>query len=195
MFTRPINEFKQFNTSDAIEPTQAEIEKRYELANNIIFPALRDRISSTIEKRQQHYNKRHNLAINLKSDAIVMVKVLAPTSLQSPYVGPFKIVRQNKAGNFILVDGNNNILPKPFTPSRLKVVISDLLANRFFVEQIVDHRHNDDGSFLFRIRWLGYPDTSDTWEPIGQFDDPNIVQNYINIQKANNNWKGGDVDI
>ena len=194
MFTRPINEFKQFNSSATIEPTQAEIEKRYQLANNIIFPALSERAAATIEKRNQRWNKRHNLTIDLKIDAIVMVKVITPTSLQSPYVGPFKIVRQNRAGNFILRDGNNNILPRPFTPSRLKVVISDTLSNRFFVEQIVDHRRNEDGTIHFKTRWLGYPESSDTWEPSEHFDDASIIKNYINLQSSNNNWEGSDVN-
>ena len=34
----------------------------------------------------------------------------------------------------------------------------------FSVDSIVDHKEDTDGSILYRVKWVGYPD-EDTWEP------------------------------
>ena len=35
----------------------------------------------------------------------------------------------------------------------------------FVVEKLVDFGEAEDGTRLFRVRWLGYEETDDTWEP------------------------------
>ena len=193
MFTRSLNEFKTYNGIYIITPSAEQIEKRISLANEVVFPAILKKATDKINQRNNLWNKKHNLTNKLLNGSVVMIKLSRTTSLQFPYVGPYRVLRQTNSGNYILQDGNNNTLKTSFPISRLKQVTSDILTSNYYVETILSHKFEQDGTALFKIRWLGYPESFDTWEPVSNFDDKSVVTNYINFQKSAGNWEGSDV--
>ena len=63
-------------------------------------------------------------------------------------------------------------------------------TNSYFVDSIVEHKTNLQGATLYRVRWLGYNENDDTWEPQENFNDQIIVQNYINSLSESNSILG-----
>jgi hypothetical protein len=57
--------------------------------------------------------------------------------------------------------------PKYVTP--LNIAARD--DNEFIVEKIIDHEVNEDGTMLWRVRWLGYNESDDTWETLSTLQD------------------------
>ncbi len=57
----------------------------------------------------------------------------------------------------------------------------ELFKRSFEIEKVLEHKTDDDGDLLFRIRWKGYGAADDTWQSFADFDDITILHNY---------WKG-----
>jgi hypothetical protein len=78
-------------------------------------------------------------------------------------------------------------LLKPFywdknTTTPLNVAARD--SQEFVVEDIIDHRTNPvDGTILWRVRWDGYSETDDTWEPFNNLRNVEKFHTYCQRQK------------
>ena len=53
--------------------------------------------------------------------------------------------------------------------------------DKFFVQELVDWREDDDGRLQLRVSWLGFTASEDTWEPIQSLheDQPDMVEQYL----------------
>jgi hypothetical protein len=52
----------------------------------------------------------------------------------------------------------------------------------YTIEKILKHKKQTDGSYLYLVKWEGFPDTpaNNTWEPESNFDYPTVIHNYWN---------------
>jgi hypothetical protein len=49
----------------------------------------------------------------------------------------------------------------------------------FEVEKIIDHK-NEDGELIFKVKWLGFPDEDNTWEPLYNLQNCNkLIEEYM----------------
>jgi hypothetical protein len=47
------------------------------------------------------------------------------------------------------------------------------------VEHIMGHRKMGRGNKLqYLVKWLGYPDSDNTWEPVDQIHTPDLIKHY-----------------
>jgi hypothetical protein len=47
------------------------------------------------------------------------------------------------------------------------------------VEHIMGHRRTGRGNKLqYLVKWVGYPDSDNTWEPFAQIHAPNLIKHY-----------------
>ena len=55
----------------------------------------------------------------------------------------------------------------------------------FFVENILDHRGNLKlkSTIEFHIKWLGYPEVENSWEPYSNLRDLDILHDYLKQHK------------
>jgi hypothetical protein len=58
----------------------------------------------------------------------------------------------------------------------LNVAVKD--TEEFVVEDIVEHKEDGQGSYLWRVRWDGYGADDDTWEPYSHLKDVEKFHNY-----------------
>jgi Chromo (CHRromatin Organisation MOdifier) domain len=80
-----------------------------------------------------------------------------PASLLSPY-------------NETPTHGPNFLRPPPD-------LIDD--AEEYEVERVVDHRHHGRKKNLqYLLKWKGYPESDNTWEPAEQVHSPELVKDY-----------------
>ena len=50
----------------------------------------------------------------------------------------------------------------------------------YAIEKIVGKRTNRHGKIEYLVKWRGYPDSENTWEPKAQLACPEIIQEYEN---------------
>ena len=99
-----------------------------------------------------------------------------PTRLHSKKRGPFQVVTFNK-NNYTLRDlvsqkefsvHITRLTPFEYDPlytDPVQVAVKE--QEEYFIEAILAHRgnHNRKSTLEFLVRWLGFDDTHDTWEP------------------------------
>ena len=82
-----------------------------------------------------------------------------------PWTGPFTVVRQTQGGSYQLQGASLELLQRTVPRDQLKLIEGDVeLADVFTVEKILQHRGNGLSREYF-IKWLGYSDEHNTWEP------------------------------
>lgn len=177
MFCRGINPLQPCNPSDFAEPPAEALKERLELAQQVVFPALTERSAKVYSKRNQRLDKSRKLT-NFPIGSLVMAKNPNPQSkLDLRYLGPFKVCSITPGGSYVLADATGNTLRRRFPPNLLKISSATEPTNHHYVEKIVESKI-ENGIELFRVRWFGFPESEDTWEPSEAFDDPMIIQNF-----------------
>ena len=88
------------------------------------------------------------------------------SKLQPRYEGPFKVLRCNKGGAYILEDNTGALLPRNFAPSALKLISHDAIYTdqSHEVEAIVNHKGKGQ-RVKYLVKWKNYDDSHNTWEP------------------------------
>ena len=181
MFARKINTFGDTTENEFSEPSVEELQKRYELISQIVFPAIDSRSIHLQEESNKKWNAKHLLK-KFPIDSFVMVRNNAPfNKLDLRYLGPYKVVEITKGGSYRLTDATGNILKRNFPPNLLKKSTLTQLTDSYYVERIVDFK-TENGKELFRVRWFGYTPNEDTWEPTESFDDPALLHNFKIVQ-------------
>ena len=182
MFARKLNPFKEFSELTTDESDENQIKRRLNEIQNVIFPSVEEAAKQRASKNSEYWNKSHNIT-QFKINSSVMIKNLNPISKFSPrYFGPYKVTKITKGGSYVLADGTENVLKRRFPPDQLKDAGNQEVTSQFYVEKIMDYK-NENNQDLFRIRWLGYTEQEDTWEPTESFNDPyyanQFKQNYL----------------
>ncbi|KAG1124350.1 hypothetical protein G6F38_013911 [Rhizopus arrhizus] len=126
------------------------------------------------------------MLIEIENGTHVMVKLPhRPNKLAPLYEGPYTVVRRTKGGSYVLKDEQNELLHRDYTPSELKIVSIDesIIEDEYYtVEEIRDHR-GPSGNREYLVKWAGYGDRANTWEPASNFSDPTFINQYWDKRK------------
>ena len=124
-----------------------------------------------------------------------------PKSKLLPFLkGPMRVVSHDSMGTYILQDlisqgtksyHMSNLRPflydeRTLTP--LQAVVTDSLEE-FVVEKVVDfcgNSHNKRSDMSFKIRWAGYGESDDTWEPWDGVKSNVAVHRYLRDSDSDN---------
>lgn len=191
MYARTINKIKDYNSEEEIKQmpshymSEEELMKKINEMEKIVFPAIKERTQRIIEEYSKRYNKKKML-IEIENGTHVMVKLPhRPNKLAPLYEGPYTVVRRTKGGSYVLKDEQNELLHRDYTPSELKIVSIDesIIEDEYYtVEEIRDHR-GPSGSREYLVKWAGYGDRANTWEPASNFSDPTFINQYWDKRK------------
>lgn len=169
LFTRTLPSIK----TEAATATAEELKKTHEELRESLEKAQRQSIS--------YVNQKRKMAPQLKKGdrVYLLTKNLRTTrpskGLDNIYVGPFLIKAQNGPVTYTLdLPPDAKIHPRfhvkllkpadPETPLQKTFHYEPEEDNEFDVERILAHRTTRHGT-EYLIKWLGYPDSENTWEP------------------------------
>ncbi len=58
------------------------------------------------------------------------------------------------------------------------------------VEKVINHRHAGRARTLqYLVKWIGYPEADNTWEPADQVHAPQLIKAYSELRKRCNVWQ------
>jgi hypothetical protein len=184
------------NTPSSDQPTralsEAEIESRHHLIRTIVFPALKERTNAyNLQMARKHDNHVKIIGPNhFPADSSVMIANDNAHDHESPFIGPFTVIRRTKGGAYQLQDAAGNILPRDVPPSKLKRV--DALPGTvpsYEVEAIVNHKGRGK-NIKYLVKWKDYPADQNTWEPATSFNSDRPIRQYWRRLRASNSFEG-----
>ncbi|KAG1530135.1 hypothetical protein G6F51_013934 [Rhizopus arrhizus] len=163
--------------------------------NNIVIPAIRNRIMTTQRIDNEYFTKKHRIVHQqFPTNSEVMIKNVNRNSKTDPrYEGPFVVHGVTKNGSYILTDKTGALLSRDVPTSHIKLISTDNVVNnradqqQYDVQAIIQHKGNNTSNYKYLVRWKGYPPEYDTWEPASSFDDMSMIEQYWARRNVNNN--------
>jgi hypothetical protein len=166
------------------------IQKRNRAMVDIVYPAARiytERYQSAVRDRSD--KKRKLVGENdFKVGTIVMMQIKRLMQKSLPkYSGPYRITRVHD-GKAYLLDCNTGIARERAVPfDQMKWVSNPVIVDQdqliaqdeqiYTVEAITNHRLF--GTVVqYLVKWMNYPSSDSTWEPLAMFIDKGVVQDY-----------------
>ena len=202
MFGRPPNEWKDYTQdipADVPYDYQERLSKWKEHQDkmiSVLLPAVNQRVLSSKNQMITRLNKTRK-AIMPKSlpmgTQVYLVDPVKANKWQPKYLGPYTVVRRAHHGGYVLRDSIGDILDRHVTIDQLKVPSSkknnlsasspDLAEQEvdveYAVETIRSHRGDNPSNYEFLVKWVGYPESDNTWEPISNFRDKEVITRYF----------------
>jgi hypothetical protein len=186
MFGREMNEFAISSQTPA--DYEAQVLKRNMQIKDLI-ENTRPLAITNIQKQQKHQlstqNKAHNIVEeSIAPDTNVMVKSLklVQKKLAPKYYGPYEVISKTPKGNYFLRDRTKKQLPKAIPRARLKIA-PDFQNNGPYlqIDKILKDRINK-GVKEYYVKWKGYPDSENSWEPEQNFSNIECLEDYNDLK-------------
>lgn len=183
MFARKMNAFKDYREEKGLPPVSPnEWQQRIHEMETIVFPAISERVQAVIKAQKDQFDRKHYI-VDFKEGDIVNVKVRERKGKldSTEYEGPYTIVHKTKGGSYVLKNSNGDIEPRNYQPSVLKLISQDEVIpcdELYVVESILAHKEIKPGVYHYKVRWKGYDESDDTWEPEENFSQRQTILDY-----------------
>ena len=190
MFARQPNKLCDYTNDDtshnvslqqALELRKEDIEQ-FEQA---VIPAIKERMQRMRDAEKARYDSRNRIIKPLPVGTKVVIKNVHRSGKTEPrYTGPFQITGLNRGGAYTLADGTGETHTCNVPASHIKVVSDDisLFQDVYEVERILDHKGRP-GNYQYLIKWKGYSDADNSWEPQDNVNAERILVDYWKQRK------------
>ncbi|KAI7873415.1 hypothetical protein K492DRAFT_139024 [Lichtheimia hyalospora FSU 10163] len=183
MFARKMNTFDDYRNETDVRPmTEAELNERLEAMENIVFPAINEKVLAMLDARNKAFNDKHYIVdFPINSQVVVVIPENERSKLDTPHDGPFTVVRKTQGGSYVLKDARDKLLGRDYAPSQLKLISQDYdlpCDDIYVVDRIVAHEKVAPGKYKYLVRWEGYREEDDTWEPETSFTNAHTIHEY-----------------
>ena len=181
--------------------TEEELLDRFVDMQNVILPALSDRISQKNKAKEAKFNRTKRL-VTFKPGSYVMLKNTQknPPTGTPKWTGPFKILSQNRGGSYVLETLDGTLHPTNAAPSLLKNISHSQSDDQSYeIQAIINHCMTADGKTEYLVKWKNYNNTENTWEQFENFNSLEDIQDYwrrrgITSPHSRQRLEGGDVE-
>ena len=148
----------------------------------VVFPALRERRDDYNLRMANRFNKSHRLKSFAIGSYVMAKDETRVGKLSPPFEGPYKVVKRNRGGAYLLMDHDGVLLHRAYAPAQLLSIPTPSTADTdvsevFTVNKIIAHRRHGRG-YQYLVSWKGCPDSQNTWEPASHFLDINVIADY-----------------
>lgn len=196
MFGRSPNEWKDYTKNPPVDipyDYQDQLSKWKEHQDkmiSVLLPAISQKILTSKNQMVSRLNKTRK-AIMPKTlpmgTEVYLVDPVKANKWQPKYLGPYTVVRRAHHGGYVLRDSTGDILDRHVTIDQLKVLSSKKKHSaddkdaevEYVVEAVRDHRGDNPSNYEFLVKWVGYPEADNSWEPISNFRDKEVITKYF----------------
>jgi len=141
---------------------------------HLAWQITRGHVSRVEQQRKFLHDRKYRQETLQKGNRVLVLQAGRQTKMHMPYVGPFRIAEVLPRDRYRLRDRQGaKHLHHIFHISRLKEFPEgaegdvELDADYYYVDSILDRRREQDGSYHYLIKWVGFEAASEnTWEPI-----------------------------
>jgi len=205
MFGRKPNEWKDFTKdSPASIPFDYDVQlskwkEHQDKMVSLLLPAVSERILKSKNEMITRLNKTRKALIPKPlsiGTEVYLVDPVRANKWQPKYLGPYSIARRAHNGGYVLRDSTGDILDRHVPIDQLKVLSSkerqpdsdekdstltdvQLQDVAYAVEAIREHKGDNPSNYHFLVKWVGYPESENTWEPIASFQDKEVITRYF----------------
>ena len=181
MFGRQYNFLQNYDQVKSKPLSFDELKKRMDYLTTVVFPGISKKAKSTQKRMKEKFdNKMYTDNILFPDGSYVMITDVTRRSKLDPiYEGPFKVIRRTHGGSYVLQDNDNALLPRNYPPSALKLISQDpIYSGQFYkIQAILDHR-GEGKEREYLVQWKNFDKSHNTWEPIRNFNDHMIIDQY-----------------
>jgi hypothetical protein len=93
-----------------------------------------------------------------------------------PYEGPFTVLRRTSGGSYVLMDSDQHLAPRHYSPNMLQL-ISKNPANVPVMVSILGARDKPSRAYL--VRWSTHPQSPDVWLPAHRIQPPSLIHTFL----------------
>jgi hypothetical protein len=187
---------------------------------SLLLPAINTRILKAKDEMVARLNNLRKALIPKsisQGTEVYLVDPMNTNKWQPKYIGPYTVVRRSQGGAYVLRDSTGDILDRHVPIDQIKVLSSKEKRARqalsdgeqgddtdtkqaeqepsYEVERIVDHRGDNPSSYEYLVKWKNYPSSANSWEPIDNFEDREVIVNYWkNLTSTQDNSVAGNND-
>jgi transposase InsO family protein len=163
------------------------------------------RILEDSDKEHNSHNSASITEFPNNSFVLVAQRTTPETRLHTLWRGPMKVI-DHKQGEYTLLDLTTNKEKLYHSTQMRKFLFDPIRTNptdvsrkdylEFFIESILQHKGDPKrlSTLEFKIKWLGYDDTYNTWEPWANLREMEILHQYLMVhnmrQTIPNKFKG-----
>lgn len=156
---------------------------------DIIFPSLNERVRQRKEEMIKAVDKKHQILDKEAIKAGSAVSLLNPSILlgnplpkhAEKYQGVYTVVRVDRNGNLLLKDRAGQAMKRHVPPDQVKSLPNQSLdqesKDTYEVERVLKHK-GEPGHFEYYVKWKGYGENHNTWEPAQHFHSTECIREY-----------------
>jgi hypothetical protein len=180
-FARDFAGFQDFRHDDMTKEQHDLLLKRLDTMTNLVFPTLEGKRKKHNEKIRASFNDKHKLQEFPEGAYVMVLDATRSSKLDPAYEGPFRVLRRTRGGSYELLDADGALMKRRYPPSQLKLIRDPKPRpshDVYIVEDIVDDRVDTNGEPQYLVKWKGFDETENTWEPRDNFIDLDVIKRY-----------------
>lgn len=189
------NDFANYSRAESKLLNEQELLDRINMIQKIVRPEVHKIFVKTQEKRTAASNARLQLVKPIAIGDQVMWKSMDRKNKHEPkWLGPYEVVDFD-GNNYSLKDPQGHIYKNKPPRDQLKLIKGHInTSQEFLVEQILDHK-GPVSNRQFLIKWKGYSDESNTWEPEENLNCQRLMNQYWHNLKSAEAQEPPPIDV
>ncbi len=190
-YGRTCNMFADYRDDTPVTDIPQWLSKQH-ILHDVIYPVLTDAMKAKKAKQKAKFDAANRILDPFQPGTSVMVRDVNHSSKFDPrYAGPFTVVQRQGSSAYVLQRADGSLLPSNTPISMIKSVkptdreritptsststsVDDII---YEVEVILNHRVKK-GELQYLVRWKGFDESYDLWEPYSSFDATECISEY-----------------
>ena len=176
MFGRTFNGWTEYEGEKEVRMDEERVKERIRMVREVVFPAVEDRQREAAAKRAEAFSKANKVVKEpFPEGCLVNIRnVTRSRKFEEMWEGPYRVVRMNRGGAYVLMDSTGALLSRNVAPELMRRIGDVEFGESEVVNAVVDHR-TVKGEKQYLVEWK---DGDRTWEKIEAFDDQEVVRKY-----------------